>query len=128
MKKRSICLALACVLFGGCGTEPVDPEIPDENTLVMFYSVGPLCIYALDWLDDMEARYPDLAIQKRLIHDEGQTEVLFQMEAQYGQSQGLSTSFGLLPITFFGGQAFSGFNDEVRQTLEALVASADGSG
>jgi hypothetical protein len=49
--------------------------------------------------------------------------LLGQLKAQYEQSQGVSTSFGYLPVIFFRSQTFSGFNDEVEQALTGLIGS-----
>jgi hypothetical protein len=119
---------LFCISFvitvGGCS--PDVPDLPDPNTLHIFHNgTGPMCIDALDWLVEMQAERPDLVVEEHLTTDLGSLILLAELKSQYGQSQGVSTTFGYLPLIFFGGQAFSGFNDEIQQSLEGLIDAAD---
>lgn len=116
-----LCMALMAA-GGGCAGNAVAP--PSENTVVIFHNgTGPMCIAALAWLDTMRSEHTDLAIEERLTTDLDDLALLGQLTLQYGQSQGVSTTFGYLPIIFFKGQAFSGFNDEIQQSLEGLIDS-----
>jgi hypothetical protein len=42
--------------------------------------------------------------------------------AEYEQSIGVSEEFRYLPISFYKGKAFSGFNEEVKDELIALMS------
>ena len=96
----------------------------EERTLLIFHNgSGPMCLAALDWLDDVQAQHPGLVIEEHLTYEAGETELLTEIKEQYQTSQGVSTSFGYLPIMFFEGQAFSGFNDEIAASLEELFSA-----
>jgi hypothetical protein len=118
-----VCTGLI-VTAGGC-TANTD-ELPSEDTFVIFHNgTGPMCIDALDWLVEMQAERPDLIVEEHLTTDLGSLILLTELKSQYGQSQGVSTTFGYLPLIFFGGQALSGFNDEIQQSLEGLIDATD---
>lgn len=109
---------------GGCA--PVCPgDLPGEDTLVIFHNgSGPMCLEALAWLAAERAEHPDLVVREYLTTDTVNRAILNDLKSRYDQSQGVSTTFQYLPIIFFRGQAFSGFNDEVKQALGALIDSA----
>ena len=119
----------AALLVGGCPTasgpaDTSDPQTPNPDTLHIFHNnSGPMCLAALDWLADTQATYPALTVEEHLTYEDGETELLRQYESLYAGSQGVSASFAYLPIIFFRGQAFSGFDDDVGQTLEGLLAA-----
>ena len=113
---------LACAILAGCPSAPSGDTSPGEETLLIFHNgTGPMCIEALAWLATMRSAHPDLAVEEHLTTDAAGLALFGQLKSQYGQSQGISTSFGYLPVIFFGGQAFSGFNDEVKQSLAGLI-------
>lgn len=98
--------------------------MPSENTLVIFHNgTGAMCLEALDWLAAMQSEYPDLVVEEHLTTDLAGLALLGQLKSHYEQSQGVSTTFGYLPLIFFRGQAFSGFNDEVKNALAGLIES-----
>jgi len=126
MRSWIIIALTACTLVGGCPAVTSVVELPDEDTLVVFHNnSGPMCLDALDWLADVQAAHPDLAVEVRLTYESGETDRLLQFTTLYGVSQGVSTSFEYLPIIFFRGQAFSGFDAEIADALEALLATAE---
>ncbi|HUU83961.1 MAG TPA: hypothetical protein VM243_10705 [Phycisphaerae bacterium] len=97
----------------------------DGNTFVMFHNnSGPMCLEALDWLDGVKPEHPTLVVEEHLTYEAGEIELLLKLEAQFQTSQGVSTSFEYLPIVFYEGQAFSGFNDEIAEAMEDLMLSA----
>jgi hypothetical protein len=120
----------ACLPDGTCGAglACVDgaclPDSTGETLLFFQNNSGPMCLAALDWLDSMKSEHPALVVEEHLTYEAGETELLAQLEAQFQSSQGVSTSFEYLPIVFFRGQAFSGFNDEVARMLEELLPAA----
>lgn len=127
MSKRLYRLvACACLAIAGCGPAPVsDGLTPDAATLHIFHNNrGAMCLDALVWLDVMRAQYPDLAVTEHLTDDSSEVALLNQWESNFDASQGVSASFGWLPIIFYGGQAFSGFDDQIAQDLATLIASA----
>ena len=118
-------IGLIGALASGC--TPVSPgDLPGENTLAIFNNgSGPMCLEALAWLETMQAAHPDLVIQEYLTTNAANLGILTELKSQYGQSQGLSTTFGYLPIIFFSGQAFSGFNEDVQAAITVLIESAE---
>ncbi len=127
MKKQIYTMmACACVTLAGCGPAPAPHGTPpDPDKLHIFHNNrGPMCLDAVAWLDAMQVQYPDLEVEEHLSDDPTEQELLDQWKSHFDGSQGISTSFGFLPIIFYGGEAFSGFNDQIAQDLETLIASA----
>lgn len=125
MKQTVIVFAMAGVPFCGCAPGPAGEDAPVAEKLLIFHNnSGPMCLQALDWLDSVRSEHPELAVEEHLTYEPGTIELLNQMKAQVEQSQGVSTTFGFLPIIFFQGQAFSGFNDDIKGTLAALIDAA----
>ena len=124
MKTRFAALLLTGLVVTGGGCAGAGVELPSEDTVVIFHNgTGPMCIEALDWLAAMQSEHPGLVVEQRLTTDLNSLLLLEQMKTQYGQSQGVSTTFGYLPLIFFRGHAFSGFNDEVKNILAGLIES-----
>jgi len=126
MQRITLCALALSALTGGCA--PVDPggELPGEDTLVIFHNgTGPMCLEALAWLAAEQTEHPDLVVQEYLTTNVANLAILADLKSQYGQSQGVSTTFGYYPIIFFSGQAFSGFDDEVEQAQGAIIDSAE---
>ena len=127
MKKQiSTMMACACASLSGCGPAPAPYGTPtDAETLHIFHNNrGDMCLDAVAWLATMQVQYPDLNVEEHLIDDPAEQDLLNQWKSHFDGSQGISTSFGFLPIIFYGGEAFSGFNDQIAQDLETLIASA----
>ncbi len=55
---------------------------------------------ALAWLETMQTEYPDLVVQEYLTTT-GKRFDPGRLKLQYGQSQGVSTTFQYLPIIFY---------------------------
>lgn len=125
MKRVIIILTLSCACLVGCPGESTDNPPPPQTLAIFHNNLGPMCIDALEWLDTMQNQHPDLTVQEYLTTNPANVVLLNQMRSEHGQSQGVSTTFEYLPIIFYRGQAFSGFNDQVRDTLETLIVSAD---
>ncbi len=110
-----------------CGCVPASPggDVPVAQKLLIFHNnSGPMCLEALDWLDSVRSEYPELVIEEHLTYESGEMDLFDQLRAPFSQSEGVSAAFGYLPIIFFKDRAFSGFNDDVRDALAALLASA----
>lgn len=119
------CSGLVLAAYGR-PTGVLDPS--DSNTLLVFHNgTGPMCIEALNWLAGIQAEEPDLVVEQHLTTDPASLALLGQLRLQYGQSQGVSTSFEYLPFIFFRGEAFSGFSEGVKQSLTWLIESMDAS-
>jgi len=107
-----------------CGCPAAVQEPTNPNALLIFHNgTGPMCIEALHWLAAVKPEHPDLIVEEHLTTDLNSLLLLEQLKVEYGQSQGVSTTFGYLPLIFFRGQAFSGFNDEIQRSLAGLIDS-----
>ena len=124
MRSAVTTAAIASALLGGCVGPPYTNDAPDSDALLIFHNnSGPMCLAALDWLESVRSEHPDLVIEEHLTYEAGESEFLAQLTAQFQTSQGVSTSFQYLPIVFFRGQAFSGFNDDIAAALQGLLLS-----
>jgi hypothetical protein len=112
----------------GSGDDGDDGSVEERSLLIFHNGSGPMCLAALDWLDGIEPQYPALVVEEHLTYEAGERDSLVALEQEYQTSQGVSTSFGYLPIMFFEGQAFSGFNDEIAADLEGLLSSGTNGG
>ena len=106
-------------------TKPIEPTIiekpneENEEKLIIFHNNrGPMCIAQLDFLDEIRLKHHSLIIEEHLTYEAGTTEVMYGLMSQYGKSQGVSSNFEYLPITFINKHAYSGFNEDVREKLE----------
>ena len=125
MKQILLCAVVSSALAGGCVPGPTG-DLPGEDTLAIFHNgSGPMCLEALAWLETMQAEHPDLVVEEYLTTNVANLAILTELKSEYGQSQGVSTTFGYLPIIFFSGQVFSGFNDEVQEALGGLIEAAN---
>lgn len=126
MRALLVVIPVTALLLAGCPAATDVAAAPDPNALLIFHnSSGPMCLAALDWLTDIADAHPALTIEEHLTYEEGETARLTQLEALHAASRGVSDSFGYLPIIFFREQAFSGFDDEIAQTLEALLTGTE---
>jgi hypothetical protein len=88
------------------------PEL-QKNTLKVFHNgQGEMCLQFLEFIDSID--YP---IQEHLVTDEDFVSLLSRYQKQYGQSHGVSETFGYYPIIFINDQAFSGFNEQVKAAI-----------
>ncbi len=129
MKTLLPIIALVAALLGGCPTENTTSDAtdaPDANILYMFHNNrGSMCLEALEWLPESQAANPALVVEEHLTYESGEAALLSSYAAQFGSSQGVSTSFEYLPIIFYQGQAFSGFDEDIAAALEALLAATE---
>ncbi len=108
----------------GGETDPDDET--DLGTLLMFHNnAGSMCLEALDWFNSIVEDYPTLKVEEHLTTEDGEVALMYELEAEFSASQGVSTTFGYLPIMFYQDQAFSGFNDEVRDALLRLLTEGE---
>lgn len=104
------------IIFLGCTQQPSSAS---NDTLVVFHNnQGPMCLELLDWLD---SNYPNLVIKEYLTTKEANMQLLEERVAEFNESQGVSDEFRYLPIIFYKGKVFSGFNEEVKDELKSLI-------
>lgn len=97
--------------------EQIEPE--REQKLIMFHNgKGPMCLDQLEFLDDIKKECPSLIIEEYLTIEASNLNILYNMESQYENSEGVSDSFGFLPITFINNHAYSGFDRQVEKSLK----------
>lgn len=126
MKTMFLVVASTAFVMTGGGCAPNSGDQPSEDALIIFHNgTGSGCLAALEWLGTMQSEHPDLVVEEYLTTEFASFLLLNQMKTLYGQSQGVSTTFGYLPIIFYRGQAFSGFNDEVRSALTVLIEATE---
>ncbi len=91
-----------------------DSDTQEQDTLVMFHNgTGPMCIEAIEFFEENDIEY-----EEYLTIDEGFEETLSEFKEEYGNvSEGESATFGYYPMIFYKDKAFSGFNEEVGNTI-----------
>lgn len=92
-------------------------EVSVDDMIVFWNENGAMCIDLKQFLN--EKNYPFIAYSPG---DEGFSSTLSSYTQSFSRSEGISASFGYYPIIFFKGHAFSGFNDEIKEKLEDLIA------
>jgi hypothetical protein len=121
----------ACLIDGTCeeGLECLEdicmPDPAADTMLVFHNNSGPMCLAALRWMEESQAEHSALVIEEHLTTEEDEADLLDQLAGQFAASEGVSTSFEYLPVFFFKGRAFSGFDAEVEAALEALLQPED---
>lgn len=126
MRAWPVVVLFVAPLLAGCPATLEGPAAPDPDVLLVFHNnSGPMCLAALDWLADLRDAHPALVVEEHLTYESGETARLAQYQSLHAASQGVSDGFAYLPIIFFQGQAFSGFDDAIAQALEALLAAAE---
>jgi len=100
-------------------TESEGEEEKDiSDKIMMFHNgKGPMCLEALDFIKTID--YP---AEQFLDDKEGFGEKLNGLRAEFGQSEGVSESFGYYPIIFIKDRAFSGFNEEIKNEILEEIA------
>ena len=76
-----------------------------------------MCVNQLKFLEELKPQYLSLIIVEHLTTEQGTMEILRELKASYSASEGISKTFGFLPITFINDHAYSGFNREVEEKL-----------
>jgi len=88
------------------------------DKMMMFHNgQGLMCLEALDFIETIN--YP---VEQFLNYEEGFVEQLNRLRAEFGQSEGVSQSFGYYPIIFIKDRAFSGFNEEIKTEILTEIA------
>jgi len=87
------------------------------DKLVMFHNGrGPMCIEAKEFLSSMD--YP---VEEHLNNEAEFATLLAGYKTKFKTSRGVSDSFSYYPIIFIGNQAFSGFNDEIKNEILTIM-------
>ncbi len=77
-----------------------------------------MCLEALDFLATID--YP---VEECLDSEESFYDRLNELRALFGQSEGVSETFGYYPMIFIKDRAFSGFNEEVKSEILVEIAN-----
>jgi peptidoglycan/xylan/chitin deacetylase (PgdA/CDA1 family) len=84
-----------------------------EDELVMFHNgVGEMCLDALAFFAEN-----NLPVKEYLSSEPNFHQLLAKYREKYPVSEGVSDSYQYLPIIFYHGKAYSGFDDEVRAQI-----------
>jgi hypothetical protein len=104
------------------GTAPVPTSTPtpttssavnSDQTLVVFHNnQGPMCLEFLEF-----AKSNNLLVEQHLTTDPDFSTQLYTYQSRFTQSRGVDQNFGYYPIIFINDQAYSGFNQDVKQAL-----------
>ena len=93
-------------------------EVKESGKIIMFHNGrGPMCLEQLRFLEGLKPQYPSLVIEEHLTTEQSTREILNKLKSRYDKSEGVSESFGYLPITFVNNHAYSGFNQEIKEKL-----------
>lgn len=99
--------------------EVIKPIEKQSCKLIMFHNnKGLMCLGQLDFLESIESKYPSLIIEEHLTYEQGTIKLMLEETSEYSKSEGVSTSFRYLPITFINGHAYSGFDGSVKKKIE----------
>mgnify|MGYP006282292411 CR=1 FL=1 len=89
--------------------------------VLMFHNnAGPMCLRQLDFLDEMGAG-ESFVLEEHYTFEPGTRDLMDETKEKFDSSEGYSENFGYLPVTFVGGRAFSGFDENVEKELELLL-------
>ena len=99
------------------------PEEPTQNTeiedsqLVIFHNgSGAMCLEALDFFEENDIEYTEYLNSE----EDFRENLNIYKDAYNDVSEGVSTEFGYYPMIFYKGRAFSGFNDDIANTILSL--------
>jgi hypothetical protein len=89
----------------------------ETDQLVMFHNgQGSMCLEAIDFLEENNIEYTEY-----LTTDDNFSEMLGVYKEEYGsESEGVSTNYGYYPMIFYKDRAFSGFNEDIADTILSL--------
>jgi len=85
-----------------------------DGKIRMFHNgKGPMCLEALEFFKTID--YP---LEQHLNYEPDFRELLNEEKASFEKSEGVSESFGYYPIIFFKDKAYSGFNEEIGESIK----------
>lgn len=97
---------------GNLGSEESDSEYVGEKLVMYHNGQGSMCLEAMDFVETLD--YP---VEQHLSNESGFQSELGNLIEVYGSSNGVSESFEYYPIIFVKDQAYSGFNDDIKQMI-----------
>ena len=87
---------------------------PGDGKIIMFHNgKGPMCLEALEFFKTID--YP---LEQHLNYEPDFRTLLNEKKASFEKSEGVSESFGYYPIIFFKNRAYSGFNEEIEESIK----------
>lgn len=112
---------LGALIVAGVGPSPAPalgpPAPPPELEVIVFHGDGcPYCARALDFVDDLRDRWPDLTVTDYEVWYDAGNRAIFQAA---GQHYGFDA--GPVPVVILAGQVWIGFDAVVADELEARV-------
>lgn len=85
----------------------------DKEEIIMFHNdKGSMCREAKDFFQENKIEFKEI-----LTTDENFSEQLNLYKKEYPETKGLSSSYGYYPFIFVGEEAYSGFNEEIKEEI-----------
>jgi len=116
MKKFIYIFLLLFFLFG-----LFDSVFAQEGQIEIdfFYSsTCPYCAKEEKFLDDLQDRYPEVKINRYLVSNRDNVELLKEFYKEYNVS---AEYYGMVPATFTNEKYFIGFNEEIGKSIEECI-------
>lgn len=108
-------LVIGFLLFGIFSSVSAESVVKID----FFYSpTCPHCAKEKKFLDELEDKYPDIAINRYSVSEPDNFDLLKDLYNQYNVAR---KDQGLVPITFTSSRYFVGFNDEIAQGIEECI-------
>lgn len=95
------------------------PELKNQCLTVFHNNSGPMCLEFLEFVKTID--YP---VRQYLDSQEDFVQVLNDYKSNFNGSEGISQSFSYYPIIFIKDKVYSGFNDDIRQSILQLISEA----
>ena len=94
-----------------------DPGYVGNKIVVFHNNKGSMCIEALDYLQTL-----DYTVEQHITTEEGFYDNLNSLKSVYDSSEGVSEDFGYYPIIFVKDKAYSGFNEDIQQSISEDIS------
>ena len=86
----------------------------NARKIVMFHNgKGPMCLEALDFFETI-----DCFLEEHLTYEPDFMVLLNEKKAGFEKSEGVSESFEYYPMIFINNKAYSGFNEEIKESIK----------
>ncbi len=122
MARAKLLLALVIALFAlamPSGALAQDEGVDGESELVVFHGNGcPHCASALEFLDGLEGRWPELVVVRYEVWDDASNREVFE---SYAAARGEEPQG--VPTLYFDDRQWVGFSPSIASNIEAVVAS-----
>jgi len=93
-----------------------DIQIEVDKVVIFHNNTGPMCLAALEYFNDNNINY-----QEYLTTDNDFYTYLNAYKAEYTTSKGFSTDYEYYPYIFIKGEAFSGFDDNIKTEINNIL-------